>query len=102
LLQKLLNEIELVGRHLEVIQVVEENQPIGILKLSEILNIPSHRVRYSLKVLEQLGYIKASPSGAVATEKASHLVSNMDEEIDSMIAILESLKKRNSTKFQNL
>ena len=102
MLQKLLNEIELVGRHLEVIQVVEENQPIGILKLSEILNIPSHRVRYSLKVLEQLGYIKASPSGAVATEKASHLVSNMDEEIDSMIAILESLKKRNSTKFQNL
>ena len=102
MLQKLLTEIELVGRHLEVIRVVVENQPIGILKLSEILNIPSHRVRYSLKVLEQLGYIKASPSGAVATEKASELVSNMDDEIDSLIAILQAVKNRNSGQFQNL
>ncbi|MBN2733701.1 MAG: hypothetical protein JXQ82_02440 [Methanomicrobiaceae archaeon] len=102
MLQKLLHEVELVGRHLEVIQVVLENQPIGILKLSEIMNIPSHRVRYSLKVLEQLGYIKASPSGAVATEKASEMVSNMDEEIDALITILVSIKNRNSGQFQNI
>ncbi|MBP2133796.1 putative transcriptional regulator [Methanomicrobium sp. W14] len=92
MLQKLLNEIELVGRHLEVIRVVQKNQPIGIMKLSEILGIPSHRVRYSLKVLEQLGYIRASPSGAVATEKASDLIDNLDREIDSLISQLESIR----------
>ncbi|MDD4127259.1 MAG: hypothetical protein PHV39_06175 [Methanomicrobium sp.] len=102
MLQKLLNETELVGRHLEVIQVVLANQPIGIMKLSEILTIPSHRVRYSLKVLEQLGYIKASPSGAVATEKAAELMSNLDTEIDSLITILESIKEKNSGEFHNI
>lgn len=94
MLQKLQSEIELIGRHLEVILVVEKNQPIGIMKLSEILGIPMHRVRYSLKVLEQLGYIRASPSGAVATEKASELVENLDSEIDALIFRLEDLKIR--------
>jgi len=102
LLQKLLNETELVGRHLEVIRIVLANQPIGIMKLSEILGIPSHRVRYSLKVLEQLGYIRASPSGAVATEKASELIGNLDEEIDSLIKILDSIRKKNSGEFHNI
>jgi predicted transcriptional regulator len=94
MLQKLQSEIELIGRHLEVILVVEKNQPIGIMKLSDILGIPMHRVRYSLKVLEQLGYIRASPSGAVATEKASELVENLDSEIDALIFRLEDLKIR--------
>ncbi|EHQ35013.1 hypothetical protein [Methanoplanus limicola] len=94
MLQKLQSEIELIGRHLEVILVVEKNQPIGIMKLSDILGIPMHRVRYSLKVLEQLGYIRASPSGAVATEKASELVENLDSEIDALIFRLEDLKVR--------
>jgi len=94
MLQKLQSEIELIGRHLEVVLVVEKNQPIGIMKLSDILGIPMHRVRYSLKVLEQFGYIKASPSGAVATEKASELVENLDSEIDSLIFRLEDLKFR--------
>ncbi|MDD4299225.1 MAG: hypothetical protein PHO78_01060 [Methanomicrobium sp.] len=102
MLQKLINETELVGRHLEVISVVVKNQPIGIMKLSEILKIPSHRVRYSLKVLEQLGYIKASPAGALATEKASELMSNLDTEIDSLIEILKSIKQKNTGEFHNI
>ncbi|UUX93653.1 hypothetical protein [Methanoplanus endosymbiosus] len=94
MLQKLQSEIELIGRHLEVILVVEKNQPIGIMKLSDILDIPMHRVRYSLKVLEQFGYIRASPLGAVATDKASELVENLDSEIDALIFRLEDLKVR--------
>ncbi|WOF16695.1 hypothetical protein F1737_08335 [Methanoplanus sp. FWC-SCC4] len=93
MLQKLQNEIELVGRHIDVVLVVVEHQPIGIMKLSELLQIPSHRVRYSLKVLEQLGYIKASPSGAVATKKASELALNLDNEIDILISRLEAMKR---------
>jgi len=63
MLTKLKSEIELASRHLEVIRAVVEYQPIGIMKLSDILDLPYHRVRYSLRILEQEGYIRASPAG---------------------------------------
>jgi len=92
MLNKLKNEIEIVLRHIEVIKAVTEHQPIGILKLSEIMDIPSHKIRYSLKVLEQLGYISASPSGAVATPKAADLMENLDIQADELIDLLKKIK----------
>ena len=70
MLDKIKVEIELLGRHIEVLDAVVEHQPIGIIKLSELLSLPFHRIRYSLRVLEQYGYIRASPTGAVATPDA--------------------------------
>ena len=53
MLQKMKDEIELLSRHVIVIRAVMEHQPIGIMKLSELLDLPFHRIRYSLRVLEQ-------------------------------------------------
>lgn len=92
MLNKLKSETEIVLRHIEVIKAVTAHQPIGIMKLSEIMNIPSHKIRYSLKVLEQLGYIMASPSGAVATPKAADLMDNLDAEADELIDLLKKIK----------
>ena len=39
------DEIELLSRHIEVARTVAEHQPIGIMKLAEILDLPSHRIR---------------------------------------------------------
>lgn len=55
MLKKMKDEIELLSRHVIVIRAVMEHQPIGIMKLSELLDLPFHRIRYSLRVLEQLG-----------------------------------------------
>ena len=95
MLAKLKSEIELVSRHLEVIRAVVEYQPIGIMKLSEILDLPYHRVRYSLRILEQEGYIRASPAGAVATPLAGDLLSGLEGEVDELIALLETFQKEN-------
>ncbi|MDD3622708.1 MAG: hypothetical protein PHQ81_09915 [Methanofollis sp.] len=92
MLEKLKTEIELQARHLEVLRVVEANQPIGIMKLADILDLPYHRVRYSLRVLEGMGYIRASPSGAVATERALEYLDSLDSNIDEMIALLEGMR----------
>lgn len=92
MIKKLKGEIELMARHIEVARTVAEHQPIGIMKLSEILDLPSHRIRYSLHVLEQLGYIRASSDGAVATEQARDLFSHMDEDLDDIIRLLNSMK----------
>jgi predicted transcriptional regulator len=95
MLEKLKTEIELLGRHLDVVKVVVKHQPIGIMKLADMLNLPYHRVRYSLRVLEQMGYIRASPAGAIATPLALEVLQNLDDEIDMIIEELRSMKKRN-------
>ena len=47
MLKRMKDEIELLSRHIEVARTVAEHQPIGIMKLAEILDLPSHRIRYS-------------------------------------------------------
>jgi len=93
MLEKMKDEIELVSRHLEVARAVADNQPIGIMKLSELLEEPSHRIRYSLHVLEQLGYIRASPEGAVATARTVDLFAHLNENLDELIRMLDSMKR---------
>ncbi|MDD3857089.1 MAG: hypothetical protein PHP43_03470 [Methanoculleus sp.] len=96
MLAKIKSEIELVSRHLEVIRAVVEYQPIGIMKLAEILDLPYHRVRYSLRILEQEGYIRASPAGAVATPLAADLLVTLDAEVDELIGLLRVIQEENS------
>ncbi len=92
MLEKMKDEIELLSRHLDVARAVADHQPIGIMKLSELLGEPSHRIRYSLHVLEQLGYIRASPEGAVATGRTVELFAHLDEDLDELVRLLESMK----------
>ncbi len=94
LLGKMRSEIELLARHIEVARAVKGFQPIGILKLSELLDEPVHRVRYSLHVLEAQGYIAASPAGAVATPRTDTLLTSMDEEIEHLITLLQAIRSR--------
>jgi len=93
MLEKLKTEIDLVARHLEVLRVVAAHQPIGIMKLAEVMGLPYHRVRYSLRVLEGMGYIRASPAGAVATERALAFLDQLDDDLDAMIALLEGMRR---------
>jgi len=93
MLDKMKDEIELLSRHLDVARAVAEHQPIGIMKLSELLDLPSHRIRYSLHVLEQEGYIRASPEGAVATPRTLDLFEDLNESIDTIVHLLESMKR---------
>ncbi|MDD1728105.1 MAG: hypothetical protein LUQ50_03435 [Methanospirillum sp.] len=92
MLKKIKGDIELIGRHLEVLSTVAQHQPIGIIKLSEILELPQHRIRYSLRVMEGLGYIRASPTGAVTTTKTDELFSHLDTDIGEIITLLKGMQ----------
>ena len=87
------DEIELLSRHIEVAKAVSDHQPIGIMKLAEMLDLPSHRIRYSLHVLEQLGYIRASPDGAVATPRTVELFRHLNADLDELIRLLAVMKR---------
>jgi len=92
MLKKIKGDIELVGRHLEVLSTVAQHQPIGIIKLSEVLDVPQHRIRYSLRVMEGLGYIRASPTGAITTEKADELFTTLDTDIEEITVLLNGIR----------
>ncbi|HJJ43776.1 MAG TPA: hypothetical protein O0X66_08035 [Methanocorpusculum sp.] len=91
MLGKINGEIELLERHLSVMRVVARQGPIGIMKLTDELSQPQHRIRYSLRVLEQMQYIKATPSGAIATPKAFEMLENFDKDLEILVQRLSSL-----------
>jgi predicted transcriptional regulator len=94
MLKKMKDEIELISRHIEVARAVADHQPIGIMKLAELLNLPSHRIRYSLHVLEQLGYIRASAEGAVATPLTGELFAHLNDDLDELVHLLEMMRRK--------
>ena len=71
LTDRMRKDLDLLRRHVSLLQTVEENQPIGIIRLSELLGYPQHKVRYTLRVLEQEGLVRPSQEGARATAKAN-------------------------------
>lgn len=93
---KLLMETEIVVRHLQVLKTVMEKQPIGIFKLSDLLNMPKHRVRYSLRILEQSGIIVPTQYGAMIKDEGYAKIESLKaelEKIKEMMAQIEEMVK---------
>ncbi len=82
----------MLERHLQVLKMVIENEPIGIVKMSNETGYPHHKVRYSLRVLEEENLIEPSSQGAITTETTSEFVSDLDGKVDEIIDKLEGMK----------
>ena len=93
LTSKIESEVKLLQRHVAMLKAIMENQPIGIIRLSELLNFPQHKVRYSLRILEQEGLIKPSPEGAVTTDKLEEFLDYLKGVLDSMSSTVQDLRK---------
>jgi len=92
LTSKLETEIRLLERHVLMLKAVNEHQPIGIIRLSEMLDSPQHKVRYSLRILEQEGLIKPSPEGAVTTDRLEDFLDYLKSVLDRLQATVLSLR----------
>ena len=85
-------EIELLQRHVTMIKAIMDNEPIGIIRLSEMLQYPQHKVRYSLRILEQEGLIEPSPDGAVTTDKIQDFLDHLRDVLESMNSTVNELR----------
>ncbi len=65
---------------------------VGIMRLSKLLVVPKHRVRYALRILEQEGLVRPSQEGAVTTRKAKQFQRKLRVFLDEMKATVETLK----------
>jgi predicted transcriptional regulator len=93
LINKIEIELEMLERHLLILKYVIREEPIGIMKLAETTGLPKHKVRYSLRVLEQEGLIGPSMHGAVTTEKTRQFVQALDGRIDALEAKIKEIKR---------
>jgi predicted transcriptional regulator len=92
MIDRLEKEVDMLERHLQVLRMVIENEPIGIVKMSNETGYPHHKVRYSLRVLEEENLIEPSSQGAITTEDTGAFVDDLDEKMDDIIGTLESMK----------
>lgn len=92
LTSKIEGEIDLLYRHVQMLQAIMEHEPIGIIRLSEQLNIPQHKVRYSLRILEQEGLIQPSPDGAIITDRVQPFLDHLKEILESLSQTVKELR----------
>lgn len=84
-------EVELLERHLHILERVIEAEPIGIVKLSNQSGYERHEVRYSLRMLEEEGLIEPSQQGAITTDTTEAFVSSLDDRFTSLIERLDEI-----------
>jgi len=87
-------ELDLLGRHVEVLRTVKDEGPIGIIRLSQLTGQPQHMIRYSLRTLEKEGVIRPSSSGAVVTDKVHETLGTLETSIDDIITQMHDIKKK--------
>ena len=87
-------ELELLSRHVDVLKTVQENGPIGIIKLSQMTGQPQHMIRYSLRTLEKDGIIKPSPQGAIVTDRVHETLGTLESTLNEFTTTVQDLKKK--------
>ena len=92
MIDRLEKEVDMLERHLQVLRMVIENEPIGIVKMSNETGYPHHKVRYSLRVLEEENLIEPSSQGAITTESTQGFVDDLDGKVDIIVDQLEDMK----------
>ncbi|MFB6093767.1 MAG: hypothetical protein ABEJ77_02350 [Halanaeroarchaeum sp.] len=92
MIDRLEKEVDMLERHLQVLKMVIDSEPIGIVKMSNETGYPHHKVRYSLRVLEEENLIEPSSQGAITTERTEEFVEDLGSKLDEIIGKLDSMK----------
>ena len=92
MIDRLEKEADMLERHLQVLRMVIENEPIGIVKMSNETGYAHHKIRYSLRVLEEESLIEPSSQGAITTDQTSTFVDELDGQIDTVSTKLAGMK----------
>jgi predicted transcriptional regulator len=96
LADRISEELELLTRNVDILEQLSGRTPKGIIRLSEALHLPIHKVRYSLHLLEREGVIQPSSDGAVVTDAAREFWTNLDASLAEMSRRVDHLKERAS------
>lgn len=91
MIERLERQVGKERRDLRILDAVIRNGPIGIVKLSQETDVPEHKVRYSLRMLENDGLVEPTQEGAVPAEDVAAAVDEINEGIDRLVERLRAL-----------
>jgi predicted transcriptional regulator len=94
LVDRIAGELDLLARNVDILERLGGNPPMGIIRLSEAMHLPIHKVRYSLHLLEREGVIQPSADGAVVTDRAKEYLASLDASLTRMTAVIRHLQER--------
>ncbi|MCI4351600.1 MAG: hypothetical protein L3K15_08840 [Thermoplasmata archaeon] len=94
LVDRIASELDLLARNVDILERLSGAPPMGIIRLSEALKLPIHKVRYSLHLLEREGVIQPSADGAIVTDRAREFWNSLDVSLDRMTQLIAHLKER--------
>ncbi|WP_423746483.1 hypothetical protein V5735_19630 [Haladaptatus sp. SPP-AMP-3] len=83
MLRRVEKRINMAQRHLEVFQTILEKEPIGIMKISKLIDYLSHKVHYSLQKLEEENWVIPTTQG-VTTDQIEPFIADFDERVDGV------------------
>lgn len=91
---RITGELELMRRKVELLERLSSGPPMGIIRLSEVVQLPVHKVRYTLHLLERDGVVQPSADGAVVTDLAANYWARLSVALDKMTEQIAYLKER--------
>jgi predicted transcriptional regulator len=94
LIDRIAGELDLLARNVDILERLGGNPPMGIIRLSEAMHLPIHKVRYSLHLLEREGVIQPSADGAVVTDRAKEYFAALDASLGRMTSVIQHLQER--------
>jgi predicted transcriptional regulator len=93
MVERLENQVEKEQRDVRILRAVIEHGPIGIVRLSEETDLPEHKVRYSLRMLEEDELIEPTPDGAVPAEDIEERIADINAGLDRLGERLEEIRE---------
>jgi len=90
-MDRLAEQVEKERRDVEIFRAVAEHGPIGIVRLAEVTDIPEHKVRSSLRMLENDEVVEPTQQGAVAPDVEDQ-VAAINESVDYLVERVDELR----------
>jgi len=93
MVERLENQVEKERRDVQILRAVIEHGPIGIVRLSDVTDLPEHKVRYSLRMLEEDELVEPTPNGAIPADDIEAQIDDINEGVDHLTNRLVELKE---------
>lgn len=90
------DEVDMIDRHLSVLRLIIECEPIGAIKISSKTSYPRHKIRHSLDVLKENDIIEPSDYGSLTTEQTHEFINNINYELDNIKHRVNAIKLINT------
>jgi len=91
-MDRLSDQVEKERRDLTILEVILEEGPIGIVRLADETGIPEHKVRYSLRMLEDDELVDPTPQGAVPADDIDQRIADINDGIDRLVGRLDDIR----------